>query len=125
MLMKLIFFVSLYFSIALAQSHTGTLFNFVPGLGACGFTNSSTQIVASVSQEVFTTFPGATTNPNNNPICTHKVSITSGGKNVQAAIVDFFTAADADNNVGLSATAFEEFAPLSDGIVTNVVWSIL
>lgn len=51
--------------------------------------------------------------------------VLAGGKTVQAAIVDFFTAANADNNIGLSPTAFEEFAPLSDGIVTGVVWSVL
>lgn len=64
---------------ALAQNHTGTcecrrrtghnipniseltddiiVFNFVPGLGACGFTNTSDQTVSSVSSQVFNTFP--------------------------------------------------------------------
>lgn len=59
------------------------VFNFVPGLGACGFTNTSSQNVASVSSTFFNSYPyvpferssdilltgyfpssGATTNPN-------------------------------------------------------------
>lgn len=48
----------------------------------------------------------------------------AGTKNVTAAIVDFFVA-DAPLNVGLSPTAFEMFAPLDDGIVPNVIWSVV
>lgn len=33
------------------------VFNFVPGLGACGFTNTTAQLVASVSNHTFNTFP--------------------------------------------------------------------
>ncbi|KAH8103499.1 hypothetical protein BXZ70DRAFT_734699 [Cristinia sonorae] len=108
-----------------AQTQTGTLFNFVPGLGACGFTNTSTQIVASVSAHTFSTFPGATPNPNNNPICTHSLKITHNNVTVTAPIVDFFTATGVDSNVGLSAAGFVKFAPLSDGIVPGVVWQIV
>ncbi|TFY79007.1 hypothetical protein EWM64_g5006 [Hericium alpestre] len=59
-----LFSLSALFALAAAQSHTGTLFTFDPGLGACGFTNTSTQIVASVSETFFQNFPGATQNPN-------------------------------------------------------------
>ncbi|KAI0074865.1 hypothetical protein K474DRAFT_1709517 [Panus rudis PR-1116 ss-1] len=112
-------------SCASAQTHTGTLFNFVPGLGACGFTNTSSQTVASVSSKVFNTFPGATANPNDNPICHHSVNISHNGVSVAAHVVDFFTAPNADDNVGLSPSAFQKFAPLDDGIVPNVTWSIV
>ncbi|KAK7691952.1 hypothetical protein QCA50_005357 [Cerrena zonata] len=107
-----------------AQTHTGTLFNFVPGLGACGFTNSSDQTVASVSSQVFNSFPGAGPNPNNNPICTHSVTISSNGTNLTAPIVDFCTQCD-QFSVGLSPSAFEQFAPLPNGIVPNVTWEIV
>ncbi|KAF8994824.1 hypothetical protein BDQ17DRAFT_1430828 [Cyathus striatus] len=77
-------FVPLFFSLSLflsalsgafgypsppALNYTGNMFHFEPGLGACGFTNTSSQIVASVSQNVYVNFPGATWNPARNPIC--------------------------------------------------------
>ena len=80
-----------------------------------------------------------------NPICKHSVNITrtcsdisalrivllqtdmifpDNGTNLTAPIVDFFTA-NAPNNVGLSPSAFEKFAPLDNGIVPNVTWVIV
>ncbi|KAF8181803.1 hypothetical protein BJ912DRAFT_605139 [Pholiota molesta] len=123
-------FLLLSFSLvsSMAQMHgTGDLFNFVPGLGACGNTNNSEQIVASVSTAVFSKFPGATANPNKNPICQHKILIVSGKKNVTASIVDFFASESKNdaNNVGLSSSGFDKFANESDGIVPNVTWSII
>ncbi|KAF8959896.1 hypothetical protein BDZ97DRAFT_1761051 [Flammula alnicola] len=115
-----------------AQTHgVGTLFSFTPGLGACGFTNTSEQIVASVSRVVFSNFAvlisqdrGATANPNKNPICKHKIFIKSGNKNLTAAIVDFYVA-KVDDNVGLSPDGFATFGNADDGIVPNVTWSIV
>ncbi|XP_006460547.1 hypothetical protein AGABI2DRAFT_135709 [Agaricus bisporus var. bisporus H97] len=101
------------------------MFLFDPGQGACGFTNTSTQIVASVSRQIFTTYPNATKNPNKNPICKHQVSIFYGGKTLAAPIVDFFTDPNAQLNVGLSLPGFEQFASRDDGIVEGVRWTIV
>ncbi|TFY58193.1 hypothetical protein EVJ58_g6566 [Rhodofomes roseus] len=39
------------------NSTNGTLFRFTPGLlGACGFTNTSDQVVASVAADIFINF---------------------------------------------------------------------
>ncbi|KAI0046447.1 hypothetical protein FA95DRAFT_1520289 [Auriscalpium vulgare] len=108
---------------ALAQNHTGTLFTFDPGLGACGFTNTSTQTVASVSQTFFNTFPGHTANPNLNPICKHNLTITHNGTTVTAAIVDFCLTCP-QFNIGLSPSAFTKFATIDEGIVNNVTWHV-
>ncbi|EMD33037.1 expansin-like protein [Gelatoporia subvermispora B] len=108
---------------AAAQSGAGTLFNFVPGLGACGFTNTSDQFVASVSNTTFHSFPGAGANPNANPICTHNLTVSFNGTNVTAQIVDFAVGVPAEN-VGFSPAAFSEFADTSQGIVQNVTWVI-
>lgn len=35
----------------------GVVFYFTPGLGACGFTNTSSQYVATVSRTFFDSFP--------------------------------------------------------------------
>lgn len=115
-------------SAALATSAiatSGNAFYFDPGLGACGFTNTSDQFVASVPASVFNGYPGATANPNNNPICQHSVNVTYQGTSVVAGIVDYFTASGIDNYVGLSPAAFEKFAPISQGLITGVDWVIL
>ncbi|TFK45160.1 hypothetical protein BDQ12DRAFT_594532 [Crucibulum laeve] len=110
---------------ATAQSHTGNLFYFVPGLGACGFTNNNSQVVASVSAAIFNSYPGATPNPNHNPICQHRLYVSSGGRNVTAPIVDYFEEQGRDYDVGLSRPGFETFAPVSTGVVYGVNWIIL
>ncbi|PPQ88507.1 hypothetical protein CVT25_013178 [Psilocybe cyanescens] len=113
--------------VVVAQTHIGTLFNFVPGLGACGHTNTSQQIVATVSNTTFNSFPGATANPNKNPICGHRLLI-KGAKNltITAQIVDYYkTNPTSANNIGLSTVAFTHFAPLADGVIANVTWVIV
>ncbi|KAA1476515.1 hypothetical protein DENSPDRAFT_785192 [Dentipellis sp. KUC8613] len=116
--------LSALFGLAAAQNHTGTLFTFNPGLGACGFTNTTSQIVASVSETFFQNFPGATENPNDNPLCAHSLNITSNGTALTASIVDVCPTCP-DFNIGLSPVGFEKFAPISQGIVNNVIWSVV
>ncbi|KAH9833602.1 uncharacterized protein C8Q71DRAFT_774126 [Rhodofomes roseus] len=106
------------------NSTNGTLFWFTPGLGACGFTNTSDQVVASVSADVFNNFPGATPNPNDNPICDHNLTVSYNGTNVTAPIVDY--APDASESyVGFSPAAFEEFESTDAGIISGVEWEIV
>ncbi|KAH7912723.1 RlpA-like double-psi beta-barrel-protein domain-containing protein-containing protein [Hygrophoropsis aurantiaca] len=101
----------------------GEMFHFVPGLGACGYTNDSTRSVASVSLNFFNSFPGSTDNPNDNPICTHHLNVTYNGTTVVAQIVDLCIQC-ADNSVGLSSSAFAHLADLRVGIVKNVTWVV-
>ncbi|EMD33016.1 expansin-like protein [Gelatoporia subvermispora B] len=108
---------------AAAQSGHGTLFDFNPSLGACGFTNTSDQLVAAVSSDTFHSFPGSGSNPNNNPICHHTLTVSHDGKSVTAQIVDFLGDEPA-GDVGLSPAAFSTFAPPSQGVVQDVYWVI-
>ena len=44
------------------------------GLGACGITNSDTDYIVAVSQELFDSYPGYSgANPNKNPVCNKKI----------------------------------------------------
>ncbi|KAI0732513.1 hypothetical protein C8Q72DRAFT_793145 [Fomitopsis betulina] len=109
------------------NSTNGTLFWFTPGLGACGYTNTSDQYVASVAAGVFQGYPspsGATANPNDNPICQHNLTVSYNGTNVTAQIVDYCPDCS-DTYVGLSSVGFEEFASTDQGIVSNVTWEIV
>ncbi|KAI0315163.1 hypothetical protein OF83DRAFT_1062596 [Amylostereum chailletii] len=115
--------LSALFALAACQNHTGTLFTFDPGLGACGFTNTTAQTVATVSEQFFNSFPGATANPNLNPICTHNLTVSFNGTNVTAQIVDLFPDGP-EFNVGLSPPGFTKFATIDQGIVNNVTWGV-
>lgn len=91
-------YLTLFVGLTKAQLNgTGNLFYFVPGTGACGFTNTSDQYVASVSADVFNNFPyvptpisirvlflnsvsrGATSDPNKYviPYLAHSFSLSS------------------------------------------------
>ncbi|EPT02496.1 hypothetical protein FOMPIDRAFT_158308 [Fomitopsis schrenkii] len=106
------------------NSTDGTLFWFTPGLGACGYTNTSDQYVASVAAGVFQGYPGATANPNDNPICQHNLTVSYNGTSVTAQIVDYCPNCS-DTYVGLSPVGFEDFASTDQGIVNNVTWEIV
>ncbi|KAI0919198.1 hypothetical protein AcW1_003347 [Taiwanofungus camphoratus] len=117
--------LSLVLGVVNAQSinGTGTLFYFNPGVGACGFTNTSDQYVASVSSHTFYNYPGATQNPNTNPICNHNLTVAYNGTNVTAQVVDYCVSCG-DSDVGLSPVGFEHFANTSQGVISNVSWII-
>ncbi|KAH9927743.1 uncharacterized protein B0H18DRAFT_954208 [Fomitopsis serialis] len=99
---------------------SGSVFWFTPGLGACGYTNTSDQFVASVAVGVFDGYPGATSNPNDNPSATRT---DHNGTSVTVPIVDYCPGCS-DTYVGFSPAAFEEFASTDVGIVNDVEWEI-
>ncbi|KAF9561902.1 hypothetical protein CPC08DRAFT_707080 [Agrocybe pediades] len=121
---KALLLVSLAAVSSLAQTIHGNLFLFVPDLGACGVTNTSEQVVASVPSKVFSSFPGAGANPNKNPICHHSVFIKFGSTNLTVPVVDYYVD-KSTTNVGLSRAGFVKFADVNDGIVHNVSWSVV
>ncbi|KZP18835.1 hypothetical protein FIBSPDRAFT_933232 [Athelia psychrophila] len=92
------------------------VFYFTPGLGACGFTNTSSQYVATVSRTFFDSFP--------NPICKHKVEITVGAVSVVAQVVDYCLTCGV-TDVGLPKFAFKIFGNSTQGIVPNVSWKVV
>lgn len=56
------------------QHGDGTFYD--AGLGACGQTNAPGDMIAAISEQAFDGYPGATANPNNNPICGKQVKAT-------------------------------------------------
>ncbi|KAJ7122354.1 hypothetical protein C8R44DRAFT_541355, partial [Mycena epipterygia] len=102
-------------------------FQFDPGLGACGWTNTSAQAVGTVSNTTFSSYPGATRNPNKNPICGRLLVITSpANKTVKVFIVDFFPEDEnaKANDVGMTTAEFATLANPDDGIIDDVTWNI-
>ncbi|KAJ7215064.1 hypothetical protein GGX14DRAFT_443711 [Mycena pura] len=116
---------------------TGTVFQITPGIGACGWTNTSMQAVGSVSNTTFNHFPGATKNPNKNPICNQWLRVTvpskavhgvqpAGNMTIEVQIVDFFKESPKAhaNDVGIPVRMFSELANVKAGIIPNTTWEI-
>ncbi|KAF9254234.1 hypothetical protein L218DRAFT_886719, partial [Marasmius fiardii PR-910] len=96
---------------------------YTPGLGACGRTNNANELVAAAAAQVFDTFPGHTSNPNNNPICGKKAVVTFGGKSVTVTIVDRCPGCGSAG-IDLSPAAFQQLAPLSQGRLPGTKWTV-
>ncbi|GJE92990.1 hypothetical protein PsYK624_091490 [Phanerochaete sordida] len=96
---------------------------FAPGLGACGYTNSSTQHIAAVSKEFFDSFGGGYTNPNDAPICGKTATIHYGDKTTQVEIVDRCGGCKGPTDVDMAPAAFADLADQSLGRI-QITWTI-
>ncbi|KAJ7673707.1 hypothetical protein DFH06DRAFT_1292574 [Mycena polygramma] len=109
----------------------GTVFRYDPGqdIGACGWKNTSSQMVCTVSNVTFWGYPGVSSkNPNKNPICHHSLNITASGKSVLCGIVDYFEVDKhaGPHDVGVTDSEFEGLgADLDDGIIEGADWYIV
>ncbi|KAF8314312.1 plant expansin, partial [Clavulina sp. PMI_390] len=104
--------------------HTGDGTWFNPGLGACGITNDNADLITAVSTTIYDTYPGYTgTNPNNNPICGHKLAVHHAGKTVTVKITDRCVAC-AEFDLDLSPGAFKQLAAESVGRIP-ITWDWL
>ncbi|KAJ7597971.1 RlpA-like double-psi beta-barrel-protein domain-containing protein-containing protein, partial [Mycena floridula] len=94
------------------------------GTGACGIFNVDSDFIVAVSHILYDEFPGATANPNLNPICRRSIQASFGGRTVKVAIRDRCTGC-AETDLDFSPAAFEALAPLSVGRLHGVVWTWL
>ncbi|KIK65889.1 hypothetical protein GYMLUDRAFT_951322 [Collybiopsis luxurians FD-317 M1] len=92
------------------------------GLGACGITNTDADFIAAVGHETFDTFPGATANPNTNPICNKKITANFQGKSVTVAITDRCAGCAGAADLDFSPAAFNQLADPSVGRIHGVTW---
>ncbi|KAJ7511286.1 hypothetical protein B0H11DRAFT_1954614 [Mycena galericulata] len=111
---------------AAQPNRNGTVFQFEPDLGACGWTNTSDQSVGTVSMTTFNNYPGATKNPNKNPICGRNMTIQANGVTVIVVVVDNFKEDKnaGPNDVGVTDMDFSTMANLKDGTIPNATWWI-
>ncbi|KAG7091844.1 hypothetical protein E1B28_008247 [Marasmius oreades] len=105
-----------------SATYNGDATYYAPGLGACGRNNNANELVAAVAATIFDTFPGATANPNNNPICGRPAVVTYQGKSVTVTIVDRCPGCGT-TGIDLSPAAFQILAPLSVGRIP-VQWTV-
>jgi hypothetical protein len=92
---------------------------FAPGLGACGTVATDDSPIVAVSHLLYDNYPGATINPNNNPICGQKIRATYAGKSVDVTVQDRCTGC-AMWDLDFSPKLFGELADLDLGRLKNV-----
>ncbi|KAJ7088409.1 barwin-like endoglucanase [Mycena belliarum] len=104
-------------------SGDGTFFE--PGLGACGNTNTASDFIVAVGHGIFDSFPGATANPNNNPICGRKLIATHGGRSVTVEVQDRCAGCAGAADLDFTEAGFEQLASLDVGRLKNVEWQFV
>ena len=60
---------------------------YAPGLGACGIISSENENVCAISHVLYDAHNRGG-NPNNNPLCGHKIRATHRGKSLVLTVVD-------------------------------------
>ncbi|KAJ7155636.1 plant expansin [Mycena filopes] len=108
---------------ATVNSGDGTFFE--PGLGACGIQNTAQDAIVAVGHGVFDTFPGATPNPNLNPICGKQIQATFGGKSIIVTVEDRCAGCAGAADLDFSPSAFAQLADPSVGRIHGVEWVFL
>ncbi|KII90846.1 hypothetical protein PLICRDRAFT_52549 [Plicaturopsis crispa FD-325 SS-3] len=107
----------------LTYPRTGTF--FAPGTGACGIFNTEADSIVAVSNQFFSTFPGATANPNANPVCGKQIQITFGGKTVPATITDRCAGCAGEFDLDMSPAVFNQLADPAVGRIQGVSWVLV
>ncbi|KAG6878220.1 hypothetical protein C0993_010641 [Termitomyces sp. T159_Od127] len=126
----------------LIGTQTGDATFYPTGLGACGIVNKDTDHIAAVSHLLFDAFPYVFSslidlfpissvisgynglNPNTNPLCGKKVSVSYGGKSVVVTLTDRCEGC-ALTDLDLSPAAFDVLADPSVGRLHGMTWKWL
>lgn len=88
-------------------------------LGACGWTNSDTELVVALSYELYDSV--GTANPNNNPYCGKYINVYRDGKTVQVKVVDRCTGCSY-YSLDMSPSAYDQLGTVEEGRIP-ITWS--
>ncbi|WAQ83869.1 hypothetical protein PtA15_4A318 [Puccinia triticina] len=103
------------------STNSGDATYYGTGMGACGIVSNDNSMIAAASHLLFDSFPGATANPNMNPICGRKVKATYQGKSVVVEVVDRCTGC-ALHDLDFSPAAFAQIGPMERGRLHGMTW---
>jgi len=101
--------------------HSGDGTFYATGLDACGWTDKDTDFICAVSHILYDNYPGATANPNDNPVCGKMIKATYQGKSVTVKVTDRCTGCS-EYSLDFSPSAFDVLADPSIGRIHDVVW---
>ncbi|KAI1787092.1 barwin-like endoglucanase [Ganoderma leucocontextum] len=98
---------------------------YAPGLGSCGQFNTEADFIVAVDIATIQSFPGATANPNANPMCGRQLLVTGpDGKTVTVTVADTCPGC-APGSLDLTPTAFQQLASLDVGRLHGISWTLL
>ncbi|KAJ4471506.1 putative riboflavin aldehyde-forming enzyme [Lentinula aciculospora] len=92
------------------------------GLTSCGQTYTDSDLIVALSHLFYDSYPGATANPNNNPVCGKKLTAHYQGKSVSVTVADRCTGC-AMYDLDFTPTAFQALADMSVGRISGVTWA--
>jgi len=104
-----------------AGAKVGDATYYGTGMGACGIVSNDNSMIAAASRLLFDSFPGATANPNLNPICGRKVRATYEGRSVEVEIVDRCEAC-AMHDLDFSPAAYDKLGAKELGRLHGMTW---
>ncbi|WFD46544.1 hypothetical protein GLX27_001181 [Malassezia furfur] len=105
------------------DSYTGQATYYTPGMGACGKSSSSSDMIVAVSHTLFDKY-SKSGNPNDNELCGKKIKATYGGKSTTVTVVDRCTGCK-ETDLDFSPSAFTKLASKSKGRLHDMKWSFV
>jgi hypothetical protein len=105
-----------------ATDGSGDMTYYTPGLGSCGETNTDSDSIVALAEDMMLANWPSPNNPNANPLCGKSITISWQGKTATATIADTCPGC-ANGGLDLTPSLFQEFAPLSEGRLTGMTWS--
>ncbi|GAA5932122.1 RlpA-like double-psi beta-barrel domain-containing protein [Sporobolomyces koalae] len=109
---------------SLDGTHTGDGTWFAPGLGACGTVATDDSPIVAVSHLLYDSYPGATVNPNLNPICGKRIRATYAGNTVEVVVQDRCVGC-AWGDLDFSPAMFSKLADVNIGRLHGVEWTFI
>lgn len=103
------------------ETFTGDLTYYTPGMGSCGVTNTDSDAIVALAENMMAAKTPASGNPNENPLCGKSITISYGGKTATAKIMDTCPGC-ANGGLDLTPSLFQDFAPLGEGRLTGMKW---
>lgn len=104
-------------------TYTGDITYYTPGVGSCGWTNTSSDSIVAISVSLMDTKSNG--NPNTNPWCGTKIMISYNGVETPATIVDTCMGCEIEGSLDLTESLFKAVAPNGDGRVHGVSWRVV
>ncbi|KAJ7223522.1 hypothetical protein GGX14DRAFT_352272, partial [Mycena pura] len=94
---------------------------------ACGPKHQDSDPIAALAHDFFDNYPGATADPNNNPLCGRQIIITATGRSGEqvtapATIADRCGDCNITTSVDVTGVIFDQFADTSVGRLYNISW---
>ncbi|KAH9456071.1 hypothetical protein MJO28_006083 [Puccinia striiformis f. sp. tritici] len=107
-----------------SEEHTGDATYYEPGMGACGLTNNSGDMIVAVSKLLYDSFPSERGNPNTNKVCGKRIRATYKGKSCDLTVVDRCEGCLHDD-LDMTITAFEKLGSKEEGRLHGMTWNFI